>query len=331
MSLLRQYRESAGLSQVELATKAGVSRQLVGAAEAGRNLPRVDAAVALAAALGASVEEVFPAAEQPVDVLTGEPLADGVSVRVGRVGDRVVATGFPASPLRWGSLDGVIERGNLTPVAHLRRGLVVAGCEPALDLLEDQLRRRGTAALSVMTSSTRAIEALLAGRAHAAVVHGPALTRAVELSGLVRLRLASWEVGLADATDAPAGWAETALSGRSPVVQREPGAGVQQTFEAAVAVAGATVPGPRVNSHRESAVRAVYAGIPAVTIEPAARAAGAQFVSLDRHDTELWIDPRWVDDRAVTEALEVLLGQEFRTNLMRIGGYDLAEFGARVG
>jgi molybdate-binding protein len=157
------------------------------------------------------------------------------------------------------------------------------------------------------------------------------LLRADEIAGVVRLRLASWEVGLADAPDAPSGWVEAALSGRHPVVQRDSGAGVQKTFEAAVAVDATTVPGPRVNSHRESAVRAVYAGIPGVTIEPAALAVGAQFVSLDSHDSELWIDHRWVDDRVVTEALDVLLGREFRANLVRIGGYDLSAFGSKVG
>ncbi|MDJ0664883.1 MAG: helix-turn-helix domain-containing protein [Acidimicrobiia bacterium] len=330
MTRLREYRESAGLSQVELAEKAGVSRQLVGAAESGRNLPRVDAAIALAGALGVPVEDVFPASAPPCDVLTGEPIGDGRAVRAGRVGSKVVAAPFPASPLRWGSLDGVVTGGSLTPVAGLRNGLVVAGCEPALDLLEDQLRRRGTSALSVMTSSRGAIAALQAGRVHAAVVHGPALARADEMAGVARFRLASWEVGLADAVEAPSGWFDAALSGQSPVVQREPGAGVQQAFESAVHGDAARVPGPRVNSHHESAVHALYAGIPAVTIAPAAVAVGAQFVALDSHDTEVWIDPRWFDDRVVTEALDVLLGREFRATLARIGGYDLSAFGTKV-
>ena len=50
-SHLKQHRARLDLTQAELAMRAGVSRQLVGAAEVGRNLPRVDAAIALAAAL----------------------------------------------------------------------------------------------------------------------------------------------------------------------------------------------------------------------------------------------------------------------------------------
>ena len=48
--LLKEFLEPMGMSQVELAARAGVSRQLIGAAEAGRHLPRVDAALASGAA-----------------------------------------------------------------------------------------------------------------------------------------------------------------------------------------------------------------------------------------------------------------------------------------
>ena len=71
MSRLRRYRESAGLTQSELANRARVSRQLIGAAESGRNLPRVDAAVAIAAALNMPVEALFATGSLPTDVLTG--------------------------------------------------------------------------------------------------------------------------------------------------------------------------------------------------------------------------------------------------------------------
>jgi DNA-binding transcriptional ArsR family regulator/DNA-binding XRE family transcriptional regulator len=50
---------AGGLTQAQLAELAGVSRQLVGAVEADRHLPRVDAAVRLAAALSTTVEELL--------------------------------------------------------------------------------------------------------------------------------------------------------------------------------------------------------------------------------------------------------------------------------
>lgn len=327
MSRLRSYRQAAGLSQAELANRAGVSRQLVGAAEAGRNLPRVDAGVAIATALGVTVESLFAAPGLPVDVLSGEPVADGEAIRSGWVGNTLVSAPF----LNLGSaaLDGVVEHGGFVSFSAQRPGLVVAGCEPGLEVLEMALRRRGAAALAVMASSAAAIEALRAGRVHAAVVHGPALSHAGELPELERIRLASWAVGLADAPDAAPGWFEAALSGTHPVVQRERGAGVQQAFEAALRTEVTTVPGPHAASHRESAIRALFAGMPAVTIEPAARSVGAVFEPLDVHDTEIWIDRKWIDDRIVTEALDVLGSREFRAHMQHVGGYELANFGMR--
>ncbi|MBV9534199.1 MAG: helix-turn-helix transcriptional regulator, partial [Solirubrobacterales bacterium] len=56
---LRERRLQCGLSQTELAARAGVSRQLVAAVEAGRNTPAVDAALRLARALATTVEELF--------------------------------------------------------------------------------------------------------------------------------------------------------------------------------------------------------------------------------------------------------------------------------
>jgi DNA-binding XRE family transcriptional regulator len=61
VSALREARTGAGLSQEALAAAAGVSRQAVGAIEAGRHRPSVDAALAIAAAVGRSVEELFAA------------------------------------------------------------------------------------------------------------------------------------------------------------------------------------------------------------------------------------------------------------------------------
>lgn len=328
MSRLRRYRESAGLTQAELADRAGVSRQLIGAAESGRNLPRVDAAVAVAAALNMAVETLFGTGSLPTDVITGEVPSDGALLRVGRVGSHLVTAGAHGGSRGWGPADGQFENGVFVPFIDLRDGLVVAGCEPGLEVLEGTLRQSGAAALSVMASSAAAIDALRAGRVHAAVVHGPALARAAEVPGTVRIRLASWEVGLAGAPDAEQGWVDEALSGRLPVAQREPGAGVQQTFMTAVATSD--VPGPRVRTHLEAAACASLAGIPAVTIEPAALAVGARFHALGYHDTELWIDEQWKTDPAVVEALDVITSRVFRLRLLTAGGYDLSVLGTQV-
>src|SRR3954451_11366847 len=92
---LRESRTAAGLTQAELARRAGVSRGLVTAIETGRHVPAVDAALRLASALGESVETLFAEAsrEVPVAVLERGAL-EGRVVRAARVGDAVVVAGL---------------------------------------------------------------------------------------------------------------------------------------------------------------------------------------------------------------------------------------------
>ncbi|MBV9604954.1 MAG: helix-turn-helix domain-containing protein [Solirubrobacterales bacterium] len=58
-STVKQHRLRAGLSQETLARELGVSRQTVVNIERGVSEPRVLLALALAAVLGATVQELF--------------------------------------------------------------------------------------------------------------------------------------------------------------------------------------------------------------------------------------------------------------------------------
>lgn len=332
MSSLQSLREAAGLTQTELAARAGVSRQSVGAVEAGRHLPRVDAALALAAALGVDVEDLFGSELPPVDVITGAVAADGTSVRIGRVGDRAVTAPARVGAQGWDVADGVVEAGILRTFGHRAPGLVVAGCEPGLEVLERLLREGGMGAVAAAGSSATALAALESGRVHAAVVHGPRDRPFVAVRGVPveRFRVARWQVGLAAPAGATAAWRQEALSGLVPVVQREQGAGVQRAFEGAVEAGHLPVPGPRVGTHLDAARRATISGMPAVTIEPAALAVGATFHPLEVHEAQLWVSTEWMNDRVVTEALNVIVGQSFQARLAGVGGYDLTDSGSRI-
>ena len=56
---VRRRRTERGLSQGELGTALGVSRQTINAIETGRYLPSLPLAFALARIFGASVEDIF--------------------------------------------------------------------------------------------------------------------------------------------------------------------------------------------------------------------------------------------------------------------------------
>ena len=331
-SSLRKLREAAGLSQAGLASRAGVSRQLVGAVEAGRHLPRVDSALAMAAVLGIDVDALFAPSPTPIDVVSGSVPVDGSFVRAGWVGNRIVSAPARIGPDGWDVADGVIEGGTLTSFGRRGPGLVVAGCEPGLVVLERMLRENGMGAVTAAGSSKVAVEALAAGRVHAAVVHGPTPDALSDPKGVEmdRFRLARWQVGLAASPNAKSGWWREAISGQVPVVQREQGAGVQRTFENAVGPDGASVTGPRVGGHLEAARRAVLTGVPAITIEPAALAVGSVFHALEVHEAQMWVAHDWLGDRSVIDALHVISSPRFQRRLSGVGGYDLTACGTRV-
>ncbi|MEY4241486.1 MAG: helix-turn-helix transcriptional regulator [Brevundimonas sp.] len=62
-SRLKEMRTAAGLTQAELAERAGVSRKTVNTVENGVFVPSTILALSLARALGTTVEELFWLAE----------------------------------------------------------------------------------------------------------------------------------------------------------------------------------------------------------------------------------------------------------------------------
>lgn len=316
-----------------------MSRQLVSAVEAGRHVPNVGAALALARALGCSVEELFAQPVQtPVPVFGDALPPAGAPVFVARVGDTAVAVPAEhgvANPERWALADATIdESGAVSMLADGEdNGLVIAGCDPALGLLAALVERRSRhRILTVHASTGRALQALTAGRVHGAVVHGPARALPAAPVPVRRWHLARWLVGVASNRSSGVPSVEEIAERRLRVVQRDSGAGTQLAFSRALARIGAptSVPGPLAEGHVDAA-RRVVAGAPAgLTMEPAARSFGLGFVPLEEHTVEVWLDERWATLPAATEMLSTLNASGFRSRLGVIGGYDLSSCAAQV-
>src|SRR6201984_1935575 len=71
---LRMSRQARGLSQQQLAGMAAVTRQAVSALESGHSDPSLRVALALARALGLTVEELFGPGD-PADPVLAQPVA----------------------------------------------------------------------------------------------------------------------------------------------------------------------------------------------------------------------------------------------------------------
>src|SRR5246500_3468526 len=165
---LRLARQTRGFSQQQLASMAGVTRQGESAVESGHADPSLRVALALAQALGLSVEELFGPGEPaaPVAAVSVAPLRGRTDrVTLAPVGDRFVAlpllgdagtglgflpagglanpanlaaSGWAAAPAR-NEADAGLELITVRPIGPPRPTLVVAGCDPALPLLATPL------------------------------------------------------------------------------------------------------------------------------------------------------------------------------------------------
>jgi DNA-binding XRE family transcriptional regulator len=334
---LRTRRLECGLTQAELAARAGVSRQLVAAVEAGHNTPAVDAALGLARALGTTVEELFSSAPSGVVSALGGPLRDGAPLRVGRVGDQLVAAELADHGIAgatWAKPDATIESGALRLFAGATpRGLVLAGCDPALGVAEAMLEGLGPASLLALSAATdTGLAALARGGVHAAVVHGPEGDLPDPPIPVLRLHLARWRVGIAAAPRLKRRSLGALLHGGAPIVQRDPAAASQQALARAASKAGVTSapPGPRAQGHIEAARVAATLGCAAITTEAAARAFDLAFLPLEEHTVQVWLARRWQDHPGADALANLLASVAFTDRVAQFGGYDLAGCGAPV-
>jgi DNA-binding XRE family transcriptional regulator len=337
-SRLRERRLECGLTQTELAARAGVSRQLVAAVETGHNTPAVDAALRLARSLATTVEQLFtePAGDVAAAVL-GDRVRDGALVRVGRVADQIVAAELAdhgISGASWARPDGVVQGGKLRLFPGAApAGIVVAGCDPALGIAEALLTGLGPRSLLAISAPTGiALHALKRGHVHGAVVHGIPTQLPKPPVPVIRWHLARWQVGLATAPTVPGDSLDAVLQGDAPIAQREAAAASQQAFERASAKAGITHPrsGPHATGHIDAARIAATVNGAAVTTEAAARAFDLRFLALEDHTVEIWVAERWLDHAGADALAGLLASTAFTQRLAHFGGYDLAGCGTRI-
>jgi transcriptional regulator with XRE-family HTH domain len=334
---LRDRRLEAGLTQTELASRAGVSRQLVAAVEAGRNVPGVDAALGLARALGSTVEQLFAAGAPETTAAVGDRLAEGSAVRLGRVADRLVACELPdhgVAGAGWAKVDGVVQSGRIRAFdGAVPAGLVLAGCDPALSVAERMLDGLGPRSLLAISAPTgRALAALGRGTVHAAVVHGVGSALPKAPVAVERRHLARWQVGLAVAPRLRRQSLPTIVASGVPIAQRDPAAASQQAFERARLAAGVAPPdGPRAAGHIDAARLAATLGGAGVTTEGAAQAFGLAFLPLEDHVVQVWTARRWLDHPGVGALADLLTTKAFTERVAHFGGYDLGRCGDRVG
>ena len=349
---MRQVRESRGVSQIALAAAAGLSRQSVGAIEAGRAVPAVDVALRLARALGCPVEQLFGASEPTrlAPEFSSSPMTGRVALA--QIAGRWVSYPLVGDSARL-SADGLVADGTrqrsevelLRPLVDVRDNLVMMGCAAALGLLADRLNSSPGAGrfLWFGRSSTAALEALAYGHAHVAGVHltdadtGEAnvsdVRRHPGVGAVVLITLARWEAGLVAAPGNPRRIRGPADLGRRGLrlVTREPGSGAQRLLERALQCEGIRQ-GTTMQLHGHFEVAhavAIGAADVGIATRDAAIVHGLHFVPLAEERYDLVIPLHALDDPRIQRLLDTLTAAACRGELSSLG-YDVRSSGDRV-
>jgi putative molybdopterin biosynthesis protein len=361
---LRFVRQARGFSQQQLAGMAGISRQAVSAMESGVSDPSLRVALALARTLGMTVEELFgPGSPEPV--VPASPLAPlgaaGGRVTLAPVGDALVAlplSGATATRAGFLPAGGLVASddgagpghaaGSVQPIGPPRPTLVVAGCDPALPLLEAPLALLDPPVAFAWwpCASSEALRLAAAGLVHVAGVHlrdsdrddaapapGDLLRTGAEI-----LRFCSWREGLVlrpSAASGVCGVRDLPGSGLQ-LVNREPGSEARRVLDRELAGHGidsGLLPGYETAAagHLEVAA-AIAAGVADVGVasEPAALAYTLAFVPLTEESFDLVIPAAHAGSREVQAMIRVLSSRWLQDQLASLPGYDASRCGEHV-
>ena len=352
---LRLARQARGFSQQQLAGMAQVSRQAVSGVESGLSDPSLRVALALSRALGLTVEELFgPAIPEPVVAVRSlAPLGPaGSRVSLAPVGESFVAlplagptvarAGFAAAGGR------ATDTGEVVPLGPPRPTLVVAGCDPALPLLELPLSLLDPPISFAWwpCPSEEALSLASEGLVHVAGAHlrgrsgdyntGPA--RELLRGGADVIGFCSWREGLVlrpDLAGKVTSVADVAAAGLR-LVNREPGAEARRVLDRELTRTGVDVGQlagyqTQVSGHLEVAA-AIAAGLAdaGIASEPAALAYGLAFVPLAAERFDLVVPTAHASSREVQGLLRALTSPWLLDQLASLPGYTVTQCGERI-
>lgn len=374
-SRVRAARIERGLSQAELAEATGLTRQAVYSIESHHYLPNVTTALRLARTLDRAVEDLF-GLEPTGTLLDGELLGQKqgrpltTRAKVWSVGQRTLvlpvaslgagltystaADGLIVGPAGSGGGHGKTRRVRVQLLQDARvvqQQVVVAGCDPAIQLVAERLRqhREPASVLGWPMGSTAAVEALKRGEVHVAGLHVmdprsgeanlPFVRRHLGDRAVTLVTFASWEAGLLVKGGNPKAIRGTADLARKDIrlVNREEGSGARLLLDQRLDAEGVKASSVRgyadvVGSHLDVGRRvAEGAADVGVGVEAIARLLGLGFIPLQTERYDLVIPSAFLSGHpGVGRLLEALVSREVRAEIEALGGYSTRDTGRVV-
>ena len=363
-SNLKSTRISAGLSQSELARRAGVSRQAYLAIESGKSVPSTEVSLRLARVLGCSVESLFSLPPDEEGTVTAELASTSESsslpsrVQLFGVGGRLFArplsgrnsTSYTMTPADGIALGEPTDEGvSVRLLAPLEEAdtLVLAGGDPAIPFLSRDLALRKFRMVRLGEDSNTALAYLSGGMAHVAGCHlfdedsgqyNVAWVRRRAPFPCSVVTFAIREQGLIVAAGNPKGVSGVDDLSRPDIsfINREEGSGSRDLMDRLVGRAGL---GGKMIKGYERTVEGHLAVADAVAIgladagigvRSAAEARGLDFVSLGQERYDFVIPNHFIDLPMVQAFIETLKQPYPRRQVEALGGYDVSPMGEPV-
>jgi molybdate-binding protein/DNA-binding XRE family transcriptional regulator len=217
-------------------------------------------------------------------------------------------------------------------IAEAAPTLAIAGCDPALALLQGPLQRHNPPVGLAWWScgNSMALELLESGSIHVAAIHRSIDAHVRHRPGVEAVGFASWREGLAMAPRHRGVVKDMrdVVSGGLRIANRERGSEARRLLDDQLdrlGIASADVPGYDTECTAHLLVAsAIGSGLAdaAVTTEPAALAYGLEFVPWQQEISELHIPRSLMGSLEVRGLLDVLGGRELPRQLAALAGYD---------
>jgi molybdate-binding protein/DNA-binding XRE family transcriptional regulator len=337
-------RTARDWSQAELAQRAGISRAAVSAIEGERLTPSVTAALALAAVLECSVEELFAkrlTAVAPSPEWGWAPGRETCRYWEAEVNQRclmypVEALGLNPIPHDGLWVDGLCRESRPAPAATT---LTLASCDPAASLLAaEYARESGFRLLIFPRSGAEALELLRQRRVHVAGLHRSTAehperntesARAKLGSGYQLLRVALWEEGIALRAEDQTRSAQAVIKRTRLWAARQPGSAARECLDELLT--GHSFARRQARSHAgvAEAVRSGWAGA-GVCVRLCAEEAGLNFLPVRREALDFCFSDALRHDPRIQALVRLLRKRAYRRLLGDLPGYNAAQTGEMI-